>query len=111
MSAWKIVTRRLYRLGGTAKTRELDDGSYDTIHALTDARKLGLVSSTGRHGIHGARHSLTERGLLWCEGKLRDTRGEGTAESAKSIGFIATWLRALPSTVHLPNPAQISLFE
>jgi hypothetical protein len=110
MSAWKIVVRRLHNLGGTANTRRLDDGSFDCLQALACSRRLGLTVSTGR-SPEGATHSLTERGLLWCEGKLRDTRGEGTAMTRKSMGLIATWLRALPDTVYLPNPAQIPLFE
>lgn len=113
MSAWKITLHHLYALGGTATTRQIDDGSlpFDPLHSLMQARNLGLVSSTGRHGIHGATHSLTQKGILWCEGKLRDVRGDGTAKSRKSLGFIATWLRALPETVRLPHPAQIPLFD
>ncbi len=113
MSAWKVVVRRLYDRGGTATTRQIDDGSlpFDPLPSLLQARNLGLASSTGRHGLRGATHSLTHKGVLWCEGKLRDVRGDGTAKSRKSLGFIATWLRALPETVCLPNPAQMPLFD
>lgn len=115
MSTWKLVTRRLYEIGGSASYRQIDNGtisSLDIHGALTTARLLGVITSNRKKGYGiEATYALTEMGRLWCEGKLREGRGQGTAKSCKSLGFVATWLRALPETVKLPTPWQLPLFD
>lgn len=113
MSAWRLAVRRLYALGGTATVARIDDGTINSLHrTLLSARILGLVSSSWDGPWSQATYTLTEKGWLWCEGKLRDTYGlRGMGKDPKALSFIATWLRAFPEPVQLETPWQLALFD
>lgn len=108
MSAWKIAVHELYKNGGTANLRRLQmtlGGTDISDGSLRVAIRLGLVVLNGKHSVKGQRphslFSLTTKGKLWCQGKLIDGRGIGTARNGKALGFMATWLLALPEGVHV----------
>lgn len=105
MSAWKIAVRALYKQGGTATLEQLQmsvGGIYISKGCLCTAMELGLVTSDGMRGYHiKATYALTQKGWLWSQGKLTDGRGIGTAKSRKALGFMATWLLALPEGIRV----------
>ena len=108
MSAWKIAVRALYGQGGTATLEQIQmsvGGIYISDGCLRVAIGLGLVTSNAMRGGNKYREKatyvLTQKGWLWSQGKLTDGRGIGTAKSRKALGFMATWLLALPEGIHV----------
>ncbi len=110
MSGWKVALHELYNLGGTARLRQLqvtDNGIHITDHNLRTAISYGLVVSSGRLDARSpVLFSLTVKGYLWCQGKIIEGRGIGTAKSRKALGFRATWLLSLPEGVRITATSQ-----
>ena len=105
---WKRVLHKLYELGGTATLEQLRTGRgwmSITKRCLDVAVNHGLVVVGSKcEGIKQrprTSFSLTTKGRLWCQGKIIEGRGIGTARSCKAYGFLATWLLALPERIRL----------
>lgn len=94
MSAWKLVLRRLYSLGGEAPRNKIDDGTvYSISGALNLLARCGLVKSPGMHGYQRPMPwKITPKGILFCEGKL-----EAIRDGPKGMKWRATWLNPLAS--------------
>lgn len=100
MSAWRILVRRLYDLGGGPLPRPAFDNTGDELGEqwkaqLVPAIRHGLIQS-GKHK-YGWRWTLTQRGRDWCEGRYEvverlDNRRKGRGPQQ----IKATWLVALP---------------
>ena len=72
MKDWEIITRELHKRGGGPIPKSEFDNAIDdekaSRAAVTRAKKLGMIVSTGRGTI--ARWRLTPRGLDWCLGRV-----------------------------------------
>ena len=92
MSCWRMLAHRLYKLGGTAPTRKLDDGTFGVFSGVARiARVYGLIQQLpGR--AKNRPWTLTEKGKLFCEGKIVAVN----MASQGGMKFRATWLLSLP---------------
>jgi hypothetical protein len=92
--------RRLYELGGTATTKQIDDGSGATAtHGLAYAKFFGLVSGGGKQGRNKvATWSLTPLGEAWALNLVEDRHHK---HAGVKTWFAPTWLSALPRGVRL----------
>lgn len=85
--------KELHRLGGTATTQQLAIAvaPAEVFSAGVSARTLGLVTVSGPKKT--LRYTITERGNLWCDGKIEVLRSSGPG--SRNI-ICATWLKAYP---------------
>jgi hypothetical protein len=96
MSAWRIVVRHLYALGGSGTAKGAGGDfltPYQAGNALEIAAKHGLVKGPGSGKCVW---SLTERGIDWCENRVNDVylRPGG-------LCWIPTWLSSLPRGIRI----------
>lgn len=102
MTTWRIVTRSLYDLGGTATNaqirRNLPMCVITAGVALNRAAEFGLVHRTGPKTQ--SHWHLTTHGWDWCENKIQqvETRPGGRR-------WVATWLISLPRGVRIHQKA------
>lgn len=108
MSAWRILTRALYRIGGTGKRCEFDDDKLAPTHgtALTHMRERGLATNNGKRGT-GCVWTLTQLGIDYCEHRVEWVPLPGKEGQGGGIprGFLPTWLSSLPRNTRMtPRP-------
>ena len=107
MSAWRLTLRTLAQLGGRATTDQIADVTIDSPRsALRQLSRLGMVEHDPAPKGTPVLWRITERGRLWCEGRIdivpmteRKTGGRA------AMRFAATWLMSLPQGVRIASQA------
>jgi hypothetical protein len=99
MSQWRIDLQRLYALGGSATTPEIDDASAENpTNALYKAKEMGLVEGGGRRGQSApATWTLTKLGRDLIEGRVTPYN----KRDGRKKRFAATWLSSLPQGIRI----------
>jgi hypothetical protein len=107
MSSWKLAARVLYRMGGTATVERIMDEEPDLDSGrLCSLRLYGLATSNGRiGGNQPATYTLTQLGIDWCEGRVREVPAPRTPGiHGRRMRFVATWLASLPRGIRITQP-------
>jgi hypothetical protein len=110
VSTWRTVTRALYELGGAATVEEIEcrvGGICSGGDALAQAALHGLVKGPGKSGGGNLRPwHLTQKGIDWCEGRLRERQGPKKTgiPGAGRMRWFPTWLSSLPRGIRITTP-------
>jgi hypothetical protein len=97
MSAWRVLVRRLYELGGEGTRDQFDDFSMSagsSNWAVERAKALGLIELVDKRRQR-PRWRLTELGRRYCEGEA-ELRHAPRITGGKAADYIAaSWLSCL----------------
>jgi hypothetical protein len=99
MSAWRIVARNLYAIGGSGLAAQFDGICQRS--ALKRMRDLKLIANNGKRGRHCI-WTLTPLGIAWCEGRAKYIHGR-----TRPTILAATWLASLPRDVRIAGAVQV----
>lgn len=96
MSAWRILVKNLYNIGGTGVRSQFDDlGSYsNSATGLVMAQRLGLMTREGKR--QGTVWRITALGRAFVEGRAEVKPSVGARTGGRApMRVAACWLSPL----------------
>lgn len=110
-TCWQTAILALYEIGAPATVAQVEmhtGGVFSGSHAFDTARRHGVAKCSAPRET-GATWTLTQKGVDWCENRLRTVeqrRMPGRHSKPQFVGmrFVPTWLAALPRGIRLTPP-------